>query len=86
MPRIIPALLLALLMTGIPPISGANSEELLRSVHWTNIFFEENSVVASILFLPKCLFGGAFRAVASMVDPKPTSYVTIPPAAHQAPE
>lgn len=59
-------------------------EETARSSSWSALVHEENSLLASILYLPY-LFGQApVRMMdAILLHPKPASRSTIPPPAHQ---
>jgi len=55
------------------------------SAYWSTLAHEENSVVASVLYIPYLVFQIPLRIVDAIIDPKPTSKATIPPQAHQGP-
>ncbi|MCX5871621.1 MAG: hypothetical protein NTY51_00040 [Deltaproteobacteria bacterium] len=55
------------------------------SAYWSTLAHEENSVLASVLYIPYIIFQIPVRIVDAILDPKPTSKATIPPQAHQGP-
>jgi len=75
---------LSLLFSSVPLSSAADTEEVHRSARWTQRLFEENSLTASLLYLPNFLFGGLVRAAAEISHGREHPYVTIPPPAHRA--
>lgn len=75
-------LALSLLVTGmaVPVVAGFSSSD--GSSSWATIVHEENSVVASILYLPYMAAVIPIRIIDGIINPTPTSMATIPPAAH----
>ena len=66
-----------------PTLSVGGSPEITDSSYWSNLVHEENSVVASVLYLPY-LFGQIpIRIIDGIVNPKPASTSTTPPPAHR---
>ena len=55
------------------------------SAYWSTLAHEENSVVASVLYIPYLVFQIPVRIIDAIVDPKPTSQATVPPQAHKGP-
>lgn len=72
------AALLPMLITN----AGANSEAS-RSSGWSALIHEENSLWASILYLPYLVGQLPGRMIDGIINPKPASRATIPPPAHQ---
>jgi hypothetical protein len=55
------------------------------SAHWSTLAHEENSVIASVLYIPYLVLQIPVRIIDAIVDPKPTSQATVPPQAHKGP-
>jgi cytosine/uracil/thiamine/allantoin permease len=55
------------------------------SAYWSTLAHEENSVVASIIYIPYLVLQIPVRIIDAIVDPKPTSKATMPPQAHKGP-
>ncbi len=73
------------LLVALTPVAGwtqgcGNASD---SSYWSNLVHEENSLVASVLFLPYLAALIPYRIVDGILYPKPTSQSTIPPAAHR---
>jgi hypothetical protein len=82
--------LLLLLMIAAGPVEGISQTlEVERSVAFAAGLFEENSILASLLTIPDFL-AGIFPAslvtlgISQAKWPKPSTWATIPPRAHQA--
>ncbi len=61
----------------------ADSPEITDSAYWTKLVHEENSLAASILYLPYIAVLIPYRIIDGIISPKPTTQATIPPAAHK---
>jgi hypothetical protein len=83
MRRRIPAAVLCVTLTLSPFACLGGGPEVADSSYWTALVHEENSVVASVLYLPYLILKGPIRVVDAIINPKPTSQATIPPAAHK---
>jgi hypothetical protein len=68
-----------------PVSSFAGSSDVLDSSYWSKLVHEENSLVASMLFIPYLLGQVPVRIIDAIVNPRPTTYATVPPAAHKVP-
>ncbi len=68
---------------GLPIQCLAGSSECADSSYWSNLVHEEDSIVASILYLPYIALMAPYRMVDGIIFPKPTTQGTIPPAAHR---
>ena len=55
------------------------------SAYWSTLAHEENSVIASVIYIPYLLLQIPVRIIDAIVDPKPTSKATMPPQAHKGP-
>ncbi len=55
-----------------------------QSSSWSSLVHEENSIVASILYLPYMAAIIPIRIIDGIINPTPTSMATIPPAAHSS--
>ena len=76
------ALSLAVVMMPASVMAGSSSAD--GSSSWTSKIHEENSVVASILYIPYMVAVIPVRIIDGIINPTPTSMATIPPAAHSA--
>jgi hypothetical protein len=45
---------------------------------------EENSIVASVLYIPYMVFYVPVRIIEGLINPQPTTQSTVPPVAHKA--
>ena len=70
------------LMAAFPVNCFAASPEVSDSSYWSNIVHEENSIVASVLYIPYVVFAIPVRIVDGIINPKPASQAKIPPPAH----
>jgi hypothetical protein len=75
---------LCLIAVSVPAICVGDGSEVTDSSYWSKVVHEENSLVASVLYLPYMLFLVPGRIIDGIVNPKPASQATIPPAAHRA--
>ncbi len=76
---------LCLVAVSLPAQCLAGSSECADSSYWSQLVHEENSLVASILYLPYIGLMVPYRIVDGILFPKPTTQSTIPPAAHKVP-
>jgi hypothetical protein len=83
MRRRVPAAILCLLVVLMPAVCLGGGCEAADSSYWTALVHQENSVVASVLYLPYIILKGPIRIIDGIINPKPTSQATIPPAAHR---
>jgi|GEM_PF-699774 len=74
---------LCVVTVSLPVQCLAGSAEITDSSYWTKLVHEENSLVASVLYLPYIVFFVPYRIVDGIISPKPTTQGTIPPAAHK---
>jgi hypothetical protein len=75
--------ILSILFAPLPCLAG--NSEVTDSSYWSKLAHEENSVVASVLYIPYLLGQIPVRIIDALVNPKPASQATIPPAAHKVP-
>jgi hypothetical protein len=62
---------------------AAADQETAKSSSWSALVHEENSLLASILYLPYLIAQWPMRISDAILHPKPASQATIPPPAHQ---
>lgn len=62
---------------------GDYASEAERSAYWTSLLFEENSLRASLLAIPKMFLSMPIRIIGAVRNPKPTTQATMPPQGHQ---
>jgi hypothetical protein len=75
---------LCLIAVTAPAVCLGDASEVADSSYWSKLVHEENSLVASVLYLPYILIQIPGRIIDGIVNPKPASQTTIPPAAHRA--
>lgn len=80
--KMMSVLLVLSLMAGV---AVAASPETSDSSSWSAMIHEENSLVASVLYLPYLIGQLPLRLIDGILSPKPTSLSTTPPAAHSSP-
>ena len=73
------------LMLLMPSILAAGQPGVRDSAARTAMIHEENSVLASILYVPVTILSVPIRIVHGILHPLPTSQSTAPPPAHRAP-
>lgn len=56
-----------------------------QSAEWSALVHEDNSLVSSVLYIPYMVVSIPWRLIDGILNPKPTSKATMPPAAHKAP-
>jgi hypothetical protein len=83
MRRRVLAAVMCLIMVSAPVACLAGESEVTDSSYWAALVHQENSIVASVLYLPYLVFKGPIRIVEGIINPKPTSQATVPPAAHK---
>ncbi|MEJ2719083.1 MAG: hypothetical protein P8182_18450 [Deltaproteobacteria bacterium] len=66
-------------------ISEGSCQQVSDSAYWSSLINQENSLCASLLYLPYMVFSGPVRIIDGIQNPKPTTWATIPPAAHRIP-
>lgn len=73
------------LVVAVSPAFGRGdyASEAERSSYWTALLFEENSLLASLLYIPKALLYMPIRMIGGARNPKPTTQATVPPQGHQ---
>ncbi len=74
---------LCVITVSLPVQCLAGSSECADSSYWSNLVHEENSIAASILYLPYIALLIPYRIIDGIISPKPTTQGTIPPAAHR---
>ncbi len=75
---------MCLIAASAPTICMGDGAEVTDSSYWSKLVHEENSVVASVLYLPYMALQIPWRIIDGVINPKPASQATIPPAAHKA--
>ena len=78
------AIVLSLIATILPAVCMGDVSEAADSAYWAKLVHEENSLAASVLYLPYLVLGIPWRCIDSIVSSKPASLSTIPPPAHRA--
>lgn len=73
---------LCFVVMSVPASALAGSSSSKESSSWAALIHEENSIVASILYLPYMAAIIPIRIIDGIINPTPTSMTTIPPAAH----
>jgi hypothetical protein len=73
-----------LIAASIPAVCMGNASEMTDSSYWSKLVHEENSLVASLLYIPYMFVQIPGRIIDGIVNPKPASQATIPPPAHRA--
>ncbi len=79
------AIVLSMTVTILPAVCMGGVSEAADSAYWAKLVHEENSIAASVLYLPYLVLGIPWRCIDSIVSSKPASLSTIPPPAHRAP-
>ena len=74
---------LCILFTVLPLVCPAGSPQADDSSYWSNLVHQENSLTASLLYVPYLILMPPIRILDGIINPKPTSQATIPPAAHR---
>ena len=74
---------LCTLLLLIPAVGSAGSSQAQSSSYWVKLVTEENSLAASLLYIPYTIVIVPIRLVDGFINPVPTSQSTIPPAAHR---
>jgi hypothetical protein len=74
---------LCVITVSLPVQCLAESSECADSSYWSKLVHEENSIAASILYLPYIALLIPYRVIDGIISPKPTTQGTIPPAAHR---
>jgi len=75
---------LCIIAIWVPGHCLAGSSEITDSGYWSSLVHQENSLIASILYVPYIVLMVPYRMIDGIVSPKPTSQATMPPAAHRA--
>ena len=75
---------ICLMVVSAPAVGRGDASEVADSSYWSKLVHEENSLVASVLYLPYLLIQIPGRIIDGIVNPKPTTQSTIPPPAHRA--
>jgi hypothetical protein len=82
--RTVLVIMLCLIAASVPAVCMGDASEITESSYWANLVHEDNSLVASVLYLPYLVIQIPYRIIEGVVNPKPTSQSTIPPPAHRA--
>ena len=69
---------LCLATVSVPIQCLAGSSEVTDSSYWTKLVHEENSIAASILYLPYIAFLIPYRIIDGIISPKPTTQGQYP--------
>jgi len=77
------SLVISLVLIALPVIGSAGPYQSEKSCYWSTVVHEENSLTASLLYLPYIILMGPVRFIDAVVYPKPTTQATMPPAAHR---
>jgi hypothetical protein len=83
MRRRILAAVMCLMIVSVPVACLSGQSEVTDSSYWSDLVHQENSIVASVLYLPYLVLKGPIRIVDGIINPKSTSQATVPPAAHK---
>ncbi len=83
--RVLVAVLAILIMIA-PLTARAGCAGMGQSAYWSNLIHEENSIVASVLYIPYLLLMPPLRMIDGIINPRPASQSTTPPAAHRVPQ
>jgi len=78
------AIVLSVIATIVPAVCIGDVAEAADSAYWAKLVHEENSIAASVLYLPYLVLGIPWRCIDSIVNSKPASLSAIPPPAHRA--
>lgn len=76
-------IVLSMIVTILPVVCMGDVSEVAESAYWAKLVHEENSIAASVLYLPYLVLGIPWRCIDSILT-KPASLSTIPPPAHRA--
>lgn len=74
-----------LLAVLVPMVCFAGGSKTSKSAYWTGIVMEENSVTASLLYIPYTILKVPVAIIDGIINPIPTTQATSPPQAHRAP-
>jgi len=74
---------LSILFTLLPLTCPAGSPQAQDSRYWSELIHQENSLTASLLYIPYIVLMPPIRIIGGIFNPTPTSQATIPPAAHR---
>jgi hypothetical protein len=78
------AIVLSMFTTILPAICMGDVSKVDDSSYWAKLVHEENSIAASVLYLPYLVLGIPWRIIDSIASSKPASLSTIPPPPHRA--
>jgi hypothetical protein len=73
------AALLSLALIAQTGLCFADGSEIWKSADWAQRVHEENSIAASVLFLPYIILITPVRIVQGIVNPEPKTLATVPP-------
>ncbi|AFM23760.1 hypothetical protein [Desulfomonile tiedjei] len=77
--------LIVCFMMSVSPVSSyAANPEVSDSSYWSALVHEENSLRASVLYLPYMVLMIPVRIIDGIVNPKPATLGTMPPPPHRA--
>lgn len=75
-----------LISVAIPLVGVAERDDVAKSSSWSAMVHEENSILASVLYIPYIFAQIPGRLLDGIFNPKPTSRATVPPPAHREAE
>jgi hypothetical protein len=85
MKYIIVTAILAAFLALSPVVLLAQPPDVPESSNWSKWIHEENSLSASLLYIPYMIVQFPGRLIDAIIYPKPASMATVPPAAHKVP-
>jgi hypothetical protein len=75
-----------LVSVSIPMLGVAEREDVAKSSSWSALVHEENSILASVLYIPYIFVQIPGRILDGIFNSKPTSRATVPPPAQREAE
>lgn len=76
---------LCIMAVSLPAICEGGSQQVSESAYWSKLINQENSLAASLLYVPYLIFSGPVRIIDGIQNPKPTTWATVPSRAHRVP-
>jgi hypothetical protein len=85
MNKIVVSALAVLLVLSVLPTGADDRSQGKDSASWTQTVMEEDSVLASVLYIPYLAAMVPLRMIEGVIFPVPATQAVSPPAAHRAP-
>ncbi len=82
MRRIVALIIIVSICAG-SAICAANSQNVQQSSYWSDMALQENSLAASVLYVPYMVIQFPVRIIDGIINPVPTSRSDTPPPAHR---